>query len=226
MKIGILKTGHPPAELQPLVGDYAAVFARLLDGHDFEFVSWNVMEQDYPDAITDADGWLITGSRHGAYENHPWIPPLEDFIREIYADGRPLVGVCFGHQIIAQALGGKVEKFEAGWSVGNTDYVIDGKTYALNAWHQDQVTALPKDATVVGASDFCAYAALAYGDRIWTIQPHPEYESDFISGLIDTRGKGVVPDPLLSAAKARLDVPNNNPDMGDHIAAFFKKERP
>jgi len=226
MKIGILKTGHPPAELQPLVGDYAQVFAKLLDGHDFDFAGWNVMEGEFPDAITDADGWLITGSRHGAYEDHPWIPPLEDFIREIYAEGRPLVGVCFGHQIIAQALGGKVEKFAGGWSVGNTDYTIDGKIYALNAWHQDQVTALPKDAEVVGASDFCANAALAYGDKIWTIQPHPEYGSDFIGGLIDTRGRGAVPDPLLDAAKARLELPNNNTDMANHIAQFFKKERP
>ena len=66
----------------------------------------------FPEGIHDADGWLITGSRHGAYEDHPWIPPLEEFIRDAYAAQVPLVGICFGHQIIAQAMGGKVEKYQ------------------------------------------------------------------------------------------------------------------
>ena len=97
------------------------------------------MDGELPDSAADADGWLLTGSRHGAYEDLPWIPPLEDFIREIHAGGRPMVGICFGHQIIAKALGGKVEKYDGGWAVlGHQDYTFsDGVNMRLNAWHQE-----------------------------------------------------------------------------------------
>jgi GMP synthase (glutamine-hydrolysing) len=226
MKIGILQTGHSPDNMKDSLGDYGEMFTKLLGGHDFDFHIWSVVDGDFPASAVDADGWLITGSKFGAYENHDWIPPLEDLIRAIRETGRPLVGICFGHQIIAQALGGRVEKFADGWSVGRTDYTVNGQPMALNAWHQDQVTALPDGAKVVGSSDFCANAALLYDDHIWTIQPHPEFSSDFVDGLIRTRGKGVVPDALLASAATRLDSPTNNADIAAYIAEFFKKERP
>ena len=226
MKIGILQTGHSPDNMKDQLGDYGEMFTKLLGEHGFDFKIWSVVDGDFPALAVDADGWLITGSKHGAYEDHDWIPPLEDLIRAIRETGRPLVGICFGHQIIAQALGGTVEKFSGGWSVGRTEYTVNGQPMALNAWHQDQVTAIPSSATVVGSSDFCANAALLYDDQIWTIQPHPEFGSDFIDGLIRTRGKGVVPDHQLEAASALLENPTNNADIATHIADFFKKERP
>ena len=136
-----------------------------------------------------------------------------------------MIGVCFGHQIIAQALGGKVEKFAGGWSVGHVVYDLEGEPLAINAWHQDQVVEKPKEAEVIGATDFCAHAALAYGDRIWTIQPHPEYDHDFIEGLITHRGKGVVPDAQLEAAKTRLDAPLDRERVAQKMRDFFRKER-
>jgi GMP synthase-like glutamine amidotransferase len=226
MKIGILQTGHSPDNMIEQLGDYGEMFTKLLGGHDFEFQIWSVVDGDFPDSAVDADGWLITGSKFGAYEGHDWIPPLEQLILAIRDTGRPLVGVCFGHQIIAKALGGKVEKFDGGWSVGRTEYTVNGAPMALNAWHQDQVTALPQGAQVVGSSDFCANAALLYDNQIWTIQPHPEFNADFIDGLIRTRGKGVVPDDKLADAGKLLDDPTNNADIAAYIAEFFKKERP
>ena len=225
MKIGILQTGHAPEALIDQSGDYDAMFQKLLGGHGFEFETFDVVDMEFPDSIDLADGWLITGSKHGAYEDHAFIPPLEGLIRDVKASGKPMIGVCFGHQIIAQALGGKVEKFDGGWSIGHTEYRMGDDTVAVNAWHQDQVVDLPSGATVTGSSDFCANAALVYDDQIWTLQPHPEFEAPFVHGLINTRGPGVVPDDQLSAATERLDKPIDSPDIGQQMAAFFKQER-
>lgn len=224
MKIGILITGHAIPEFeQDFGGDYDAVFAHMLRGHGFEFIGYNVVDGEFPEGPAAADGWLITGSKHGAYEDHDWIPPLEQLIRDIYADGRPLVGVCFGHQVVAQALGGKVEKFGGGWSVGHTSYTIEGQDMAINAWHQDQVTELPPGAEVIGSSDFCANAALLYDNRIYTIQPHPEFTSRMVGQLLDTRGRGVVPDDLIDDARTKLDAPINSDQIANRVAKFFKR---
>ena len=96
---------------------------------------------------------------------------------------------------------------------------------ALNAWHQDQVVEVPPGARVVGASDFCATAALLYGDSIWTIQPHPEFDSGVVDGLIRYRGPGVVPDAQLQDAATHLKDADNSSDIGTFMAEFFKKER-
>src|SRR5690606_24036163 len=122
--IGILQTGHAAEPIRAEQGDYDEMFRRLLGGHGFTFSTWNVVDGEFPEGPEAAEGWLITGSRHGAYEEHDWLPPLEDLIRAIREAKRPLVGICFGHQIVAQALGGRVEKFDGGWSVGPQHYTI------------------------------------------------------------------------------------------------------
>ena len=223
MKIGILMTGHAIPELLQRIGDYDAMFARLLSGHGFDFETYNVVDEDYPDAPDACDGWLITGSKHGVYEDHPWIAPLEEFIRAVLASGRPMIGVCFGHQIIAQALGGTVIKYPGGWSVGREEYEIEGERLALNAWHQDQVIDPPEGAEVIGVSDFCANAALRIGETILTIQPHPEFSADIVADLIRLRGPGVVPDDQLAAATARLDAPTDAQRFAERMARFFSE---
>ena len=225
MLIGILQTGLAPDTLAPEMGDYPDMFARLLGGHGFTFRTWRVVEGEFPAAVTDADGWLITGSRHGVYEDHPWIPPLEAFIRDAFARRVPLVGICFGHQIVAQAMGGKVARYEGGWAVGATDYDFGGETLTLNAWHRDQVIEAPKGARVIATNDHCANAALLYDDRALTVQAHPEFRPEFVDGLMQTRGKGLVPDALMAAATARLADPLQDKTMAGRIAAFFKEPR-
>ncbi len=225
MKIGILQTGHSPDTLIGEMGDYDQLFRSLLDGHGFAFDTYAVVDGVFPDGPGDAEGWIITGSRHGVYEEHDWIPPLEALIRAIHARGLPMIGVCFGHQIIAQALGGKVEKFDGGWAVGRTEYRMGDQTVALNAWHQDQVTQRPEGARVLAGNDFCENAILAYGDTVWTVQPHPEFSAAFIDGLIRTRGKGVVPEAQLSQATDRLDAPLDDARIANFMAEFLKKAR-
>ena len=114
-------------------------------------------------------------------------------------------------------------KFDGGWSVGQTTYDIDGQALSLNAWHQDQVVELPNGATVVGQSGFCENAALSYGDRVYTIQPHPEFDSEVIDFLLKFRGPGVVPDPILKEAANRLDAPTHSPEIAARIADVLKK---
>ncbi|MCB1363172.1 MAG: type 1 glutamine amidotransferase [Rhodobacteraceae bacterium] len=224
MKIGILQTGHAPDALIATFGDYDQMFRDLLDGHGFSFETWAVVDGAFPPGPDAADGWLITGSRHGAYEDLPWIAPLEALIRDIHASGRPMIGVCFGHQIIAQALGGKVEKFAGGWAVGRSEYELGARKVTLNAWHQDQVTQAPETARVAGTNPFCKNAMLAYGDSIWTVQAHPEYGTGFIRGLIETRGRGNVPDAILDRADANLDGAVDNADMAGFMAEFLKRK--
>ncbi|MFP4274073.1 MAG: type 1 glutamine amidotransferase [Paracoccaceae bacterium] len=225
MKIGILQTGHAPAEIQPETGDYPLMFERLLGGRGFTFRTWSVVDGDFPENAQAAEGWLVTGSRHGAYEDHPWIPPLETLIREIHAADLPMIGVCFGHQIIAQALGGEVAKFPGGWAVGRQVYDWQGREVALNAWHQDQVIRRPEGAQVVAANPFCENAALLYEDRIFTVQPHPEFDSTVIDGLIRTRGRGLVPDTRLDAARATLEKPVDQPLLAEQFARFLTERR-
>jgi len=225
MLIGILQTGHAVEDIRARHGDYDAMFHRLLAGHGLEFRTWNVVDMEFPDGPDAAEGWLITGSKHGAYEDHPFIAPLEALIRDIADQASPLIGVCFGHQIIAQALGGKVEKFSGGWSVGRADYDTAQGKLALNAWHQDQVVELPPGAEVLGGSAFCANAILAYGDRIWTIQPHPEFDAEIVQGLVETRGRGIVPDALLEAALESLPNPVDQHAIGAQMAQFFLRAK-
>lgn len=222
MQIGILQTGESPDALRADMGDYPDFFERLLDGKGFTFRRYAVLRGELPASVNECDGWLITGSRFGAYEDHAWIPPLEDFIRASYEAHVPMVGICFGHQIIAQAMGGKVEKYQGGWSVGPTDYTIEGEDYTLNAWHQDQVVRKPEMAEVISSTDFCANAALLYDDRIFTVQPHPEFTREFAEGLITHRGPGLVPEPILAEATRKLDRPLSRDKMADRITNFFK----
>lgn len=217
MKIGILQTGRAPEKLRPAHGDYQKMSQDLLGLHSDFVHHYAVQDGEIPLSVTDCDAWFITGSRHGVYESHEWIPPLEDFIRSAKAENRKMVGVCFGHQIMAQALGGSVEKFEGGFSVGAVRYnLIDisnkGKQETLYAYHQDQVVKPPNDAVVIMTSDFCENAGLAYGDWGLSYQPHPEFSREYMEDLIEVR-KG----SLFSAAFASKSIATLSEPTGQSV---------
>lgn len=225
MRIGILLTGHAPDVVREREGDYAQLFEKLLAGRGFTFDTYKVVDMEFPEGPEAAEGWLITGSRHGVYDDLPWIAPLEELVRQASDKAVPIVGICFGHQLVAQALGGRAEKHEGGWSVGPVRYDWQGSPMVMNAWHQDQVTALPDGARVIASGPSCRYAGLVYDKPILTVQPHPEYGADVLSDLIETRGPGMVPDALLADARARLSTPTDNQRMAGIMADFLKEHR-
>lgn len=226
LKIGILICGHVRKEIVGKYGEYGGFFRRFLGEDNFDFAEFMVVENVFPENIEACDAYVLSGSRHGAYEDHAFIPPLEDFIRQANARRVPLVGICFGHQIIAQALGGKVEKFSGGWGIGVHDYAIDLgtglKTMSLNAMHQDQVVVKPEGARVIGTSAFCKNAALAYGDHIVTFQPHPEFDASFMRDLIHYRRGTSFDESFADAAIQGLARPTSSGEIAHYVRRFLK----
>ena len=223
MKLAILETGYPPGDLADRFGSYPAMFAALL-GDGFEIETFDVQAGELPDPNAH-DAVLITGSPAGVYDDYPWIAPLMNFIRA--AGGSRMVGVCFGHQVMAEALGGHVEKSDKGWGAGLHRYsLVHGEPWidspvgiAVPASHQDQVVIQPPETDVVAASDFTPYAGLAWTDRsAISFQFHPEFSPDFAKALIEKR-YDIVPDP--DAAIASLDAPNDNARVGGWIRRFL-----
>ncbi|MDA0665017.1 MAG: type 1 glutamine amidotransferase, partial [Proteobacteria bacterium] len=215
------QTGHAPDELRAEHGDYNEMFMRLLARPDIAFETFPVLADRFPADPSAADAWVVTGSRCGVYDGFPWIARLEGFLRDLHDARAPLVGICFGHQAIAEALGGKVEKFSGGWSVGLEHYRVEGREApaALLAWHQDQVVVPPPGAEIIAASDFCPYAGLRVGNHILTLQPHPEFSTDYVRALVTARramiGEAVAASAIGSLSAGRPD------DFGAYILDFI-----
>ncbi len=225
MKLAILETGHPPGDLAAQFGDYPTMFGRML-GDDFEIDAFDVAAGELPTDPAAYDAYLITGSPAGVYDPLPWIEPLANFIRS--AKASKMVGICFGHQIMAEALGGHVEKSEKGWGAGLHHYSIvrrepwlDGeKEVAIPASHQDQVVVQPPNTKIVASSAFTPYAALAWTDRpAISFQFHPEFAPPFAKALIEKR-YDIVPDPEVAIAS--LDAPNDTGRVAEWIRRFLK----
>lgn len=241
MKIGILETGLPPEELNTYAG-YGTMLKNFItrtDDESFDFEIYTVLEGNFPESAQECDGWMITGSKHGVYENLPWMLTLQNLVREIHTAGLPLIGICFGHQLIAEALGGKVGKSDKGWGVGLHDYTIttdapdwmktESGGFTLNAMHQDQVSQLPDNASVVASSEFCEFAAVLYGDSIITFQGHPEFSTEYETKLIGIRELKVIPKDRANAALQRLNQEGASEDgavLSNWAVDFFRQHNP
>ncbi|WP_137154283.1 type 1 glutamine amidotransferase [Rhizobium sp. FKL33] len=223
MRIGILQTGHAPDELRSDFGDYDLFFRRLLGEETFEYAVYPVVDDVFPESVADADGWLITGSRFSVNDDDPWVGRLLDLIQEIKSSGRPMVGICFGHQAIAKALGGEVGANPGGWVAGASAYRgPDGaEDRTLLAWHKEQVLKLPEGAEVLAGSESCPFAILRYGDSALTYQAHPEFTADFIRGLVATRGQALS-DEIKTWAGASDVADIARARTGAEITAFLK----
>lgn len=224
MKLAILETGRPPGDLVRRFGDYSAMMTRMLGG-EFEIDTFGVAAGEFPADPSDYEAYLVTGSPAGVYDPLPWIEPLKQFLRD--AGDRKLVGICFGHQIMAEAFGGHVEKSDKGWGIGLQHYEIDRvepwmdemASIDVPASHQDQVVAQPPHTEVIASSPFTPFAALAWTDRpAISVQFHPEFDLDYAKALIEARREKM---PDADRAIASLDRPNDNARIADWIRRFL-----
>ena len=232
--VAILETGTPPPDLRDSFDDYPARFRALL-GESVATVRFDVQAGRLPDDPTAFQGAIVTGSAAGVYDDLPWIAPLLDWLRDARGKTR-LVGICFGHQALAQAFGGQVEKSDRGWGVGLHRYDVAAhepwmypRTSAVSiaVSHQDQVVVRPPDARVIAACDFTPYAALAYDDPTGgdngavSFQCHPEFQPEYAAALVEARRGHRIPHDVADEAIASLKGPNDRAVLTAWIRAFL-----
>jgi GMP synthase-like glutamine amidotransferase len=226
MRIGILDAGEPPAALIGKFGRYDAMFRSLL-GDGFHFTTYEVQDGILPAAPEEQEAYIVTGSPAGVYDDLPWIAPLKDFLRSAKGKAK-LVGICFGHQVMAEAFGGRVEKYRQGWCVGLHRYTIceteawmdDVAAIAIPASHQDQIVVQPPATRVLARSPFTAFAFLAYDDQpAISLQCHPEFDPRYAKALIEARRDRLEhPDRAL----ASLDGPDDRDRVAEWICRFLR----
>ncbi len=236
MKLTIIQTGDVPVPLRPRFGAYPPMFRRMFEaaGVSFDYETVPVLDgAPFPDPANLA-GVIVTGSAAGVYDrHHAWIEPLRAFIRAAYAARTPMLGVCFGHQIMADALGGDVRKSEKGWGMGRHVYEVRrrpallataAETLAIACSHQDQVITPPAEADIFLASDFTPNAGLLYRNgAAVSLQPHPEFDDDYVVALAELR-RGTAADDVVDGALASVSLPSHSREVAGYLGAFLKRQ--
>jgi GMP synthase-like glutamine amidotransferase len=236
MKLTIIQSGEVPVPLRPQFGSYAPMSRKMFEqaGADLEYEVVPIFEgAPFPDP-TGLEAIFFPGSPAGVYDNHLlWMAPLRDFIRRAYAAKTPMVGICFGHQIMADALGGDVRKSEKGWGIGRHTYEVKssdafagdiGSDLSIVCSHQDQVIVPPPDAEIVLGSAFTPNAGLLYKNgAALSFQPHPEFEDAYALALAEMK-RGNAPDEVVDTAIASFASRSDSPALGRHIASFLARQ--
>ncbi len=232
MKLGILESDRLEKSLREKYGSYSEMFQKLLSSVDDQLVfeSYKVIQLEYPENIDDCDAYLITGSKSSPYENKTWIKALENYVVKLHTHQKKLIGICFGHQLIAQALGGLVENSPKGWGVGRASRKLYqskpwmGKTekkYTILVSHQDQVTRLPLHAERIAGNAFCPNASFQMGNHILTFQGHPEFQVSYLRQLIKGRRK-VIGSSRVDHALKSLEEKTDHWQIAQWIVGFLK----
>lgn len=234
MRIGLLLCEHVDSTLIEVAGgDYDILYRDFLQRADptLEVVPYDVINGVFPQDPDECDAWVITGSRHDAFADTPWIEELREFVRRIDERQARVAGICFGHQVIAEALGGRVER--AGeWKVGpqvlnmTPQPWFEGGELIISGMHRDVVTELPPGAAVIAEGTTAAIPAFRVGDHILGIQDHPEYERPFMEALVDHRDSAVLLHEVAEDARRRLrEMPTEGATVGRWVVNFLQDRR-
>lgn len=232
VRIGLLLCDHLDPDVAAQVGDYTELFPRAFGPAGLDLQVFDATRHEFPDDLDACDGWIVSGSRRSAYEDEGWIHRLEDLVRTLVEQRRPLVGICFGHQLIAQALGGTVERAEVGWGVGARRFdVVEpaewmraerANAFSILMSHRDQVTSLPEGARVIAAAQYCPIGAYRIGDRVFCVQGHPEWVPE-LSRLLMGRRREVIGTDVVDAGFRSLEEPLDQGLVVRWIAEFLTR---
>lgn len=229
MKVGLLECDHVREDLQHIAGDYRQMFAELFQrfAPQLQLEYFDVRNGEFPASVNACEAFVCTGSRFSAYDSDDWIRKLKNFLRKLRDVDKPFVGICFGHQIMAEALGGKVEKSEQGWGIGvHALNIVKAESWmqpehshcGIQYTHQDQVVRLPENSVLLGESDHCPVAMFQVGEKMLGIQGHPEFPAAYVEALVRGRTKLIGADKVNSA---KFDAPTDEGVITTWLAQFL-----
>jgi len=233
VKVCILDNDH----LDPAVADTYASYGAMTEkmfaaaGVPWRFDRYDTVLGRYPDSFDDYDVVLLTGSKADSFSDEPWVRELRRHVTALLQQRKKLLGICFGHQLIAHCLGAQVGRAPNGWGMGRMAYdwvgpaslkpdAVDA-TINLLASHQDQVLTLPASATLLARSDFCPIAAYAIDDHVFCVQPHPEFVEAYSAYLLDKRRERVG-EERYAAARAELSLPHDGLEVARFMQRFIE----
>jgi len=233
MKLGILQCDDVRSSLQPVYGNYASMFEALFQQVDeaIDLHFYLVIDGQLPQHIDECDAYICSGSKWGVNDDDLWISQLENFIRALYVEGKGLVGICFGHQLIAKALDGEVETNPLGWGVG----IAHANVLAEQSWmqpkqdnialvvcHQDQVCKLPFSAQVLMSNDFCPYSMFQVDTHFLGLQGHPEFTAQYSAVLMEQR-RDIIPADTINSAMNSLNYKADDKLITQWMLAFLRQ---
>ena len=236
MKLCILDNDILEGQLAQDYRSFGSLFIRLFEsvGAQWTMDVFNTQQGEYPASFDDYDAVLLTGSRADSFSDETWVVELRRRVTQLLQARKKMVGVCFGHQLIALCMGAPVGRAPQGWGAGRMTYdwhrpelphSADRTQISLLASHQDQVFDLPPGATLVASSDFCPVAAFTVGQEVFCIQPHPEFEEAVSAYLMDKR-RDLLGEEKYSAASASLQHGHEGEHIARMVVAFLENTAP
>ncbi len=230
-------------------GTYTAMFQNALDpdADEIRLTAIRCFEGEALPEPGEYDGYVISGSRYSVYEDRPWIKSLQRFVVDCWERNVRVVGICFGHQLIAHALGGRAEKAESGWGFGiqtaqitdrkswmddsghsssrsSSQSPLDGDRYNLVVIHQDQVVEVPPEFEAIAENDFCPNSMIVADHKMLGIQGHPEFDKEFCAFRAEFRKELIGPEVYQNTLRSLAQHDTDSDAVMKWINNFLLQE--